>query len=192
MSDASFPPGGPESKATLSRFLRILLIVSLALNMFVLGAGVVLLGRHMGHTERGPGMMRHAEFPGPNLMLRALPNETRKRIEAEIGPEKAAMRAAMETARKARRAALAAFSAQPFSAETYEEKRKASEDADIAAVRAAHALLAKASASLTPEERASVIDAMKNRRFGPSFKDELDRPSNGSPPDGPPPPSQGG
>lgn len=184
MSDASFPPGGPESKATLSPFLRILLIASLALNMFVLGAGAVLLGRHMGHPERGPGMMRHAEFPGPNLMLRALPKETRDRIEAEIAPEKAAMRAAMETGRKARRAALAAFSAQPFSAEAYEEKRKASEEADIAAVRAAHALLAKASASLTPEERAGMIDAMKNRRFGPKFNDDPDRPPGSPPPDG--------
>jgi len=189
MSEASFPPGGPESRNTLSQLLRILLIVSLALNMFFIGAGVVMLGRHMGgHWEHGGGGFRpnRADFPGPGLMLRALPKDTRERIEKEIGAEKAAMRKAMEVSRQARRDAFTAFSAEPFSAEVYQQKREASEAADLAAVHAVHAVLAKATATLTPEERVSLIDAMKNRRFGPSFKDPSDGPIGPPPPDGPP------
>jgi uncharacterized membrane protein len=186
-----FPSGGPDSKITLSRFLRILLIVSLALNMFFLGAGAVLIGRHMGGPPDRPMgffMKGRADFPGPGLMLRALPKETRERIEKEIAPEKAAMKAAMDASRQARRAAFAAFSAQPFSAETYRQKREAAEAADLATVRAVHAVLAKATAVMTPEERARLIDAMKSHRFGPSFKDSPDGPPQPPPPDGGPPP----
>ena len=83
-------------------------IVSLALNMFFLGAGVVVLGRMMadGHRPGGLFMRRmHSDFPGPGMMLRALPAETRARIEKEIGPDRAAMRAAIAASRQARREA---------------------------------------------------------------------------------------
>ena len=188
-----FPPGEPESRSALSGSLRILLIVSLALNMFFVGAGVVLLGRGMTHPDRPFQVRMRGEFPGPGMMLRALPEETRKRIEKQIEPERTAMRNAMAAARQARREAFTALSAQPFSSDLYEQKLEAAEAADVAAVRAVHEMLAKTTVLLTPEERTQVAAAMKTQRFergfgkGPPGGPGAGSPSDGSPSDGPPP-----
>jgi uncharacterized membrane protein len=182
-----FPPGGPESKARLSTLLRILLLVSLALNMFFLGAGVVLLGRSMsGGPSRGPGSflqhMMHEELPGPGMMLRALPPESRKRVEEQIGPDRDAMRQAILSAKKARREAYGALSAQPFSAAAFQQKLDAAEVADLAAVRAVHKVLSAATAALTPEERADLVAALNAR------KSDRPQPPDDGTPDRPPPP----
>src|SRR5215468_6760962 len=97
--------GGTEGRQRPSRLVRILLIVSLALNMFFLGAGAVLLGRMLDHPERRGGFFMRTmreDFPGPEMMLRALPQESRARVESQIAPDRSAMRQALQAARQAR------------------------------------------------------------------------------------------
>jgi uncharacterized membrane protein len=181
MSAADFPPGDPEAKANLSRLLRILLIVSLALNMFFLGAGAVLLGRMMtdGRPHRSPVHIR-SDFPGPGRLMRTLPAETRARIEQQTKPEQAAMRAAITAAQKARREAFEAFSAEPFSAETLRQKLSAAEAADTQAVHTVHDMLTAAIMQLTPEERAKFVAELRAHPPGSG-------PRPAPPADGPPP-----
>jgi uncharacterized membrane protein len=185
MSAADFPPGGPEAKSSLSSLLRILLIVSLALNTFFLGAGAVLLGRMLADRHPHPSIVRmRSDFPGPGRMMRTLSAETRARIESQIRPEDAAMRAAMMAAQRARREAFVAFSAEPFSAEALRQKLAAAETADAEAVHAAHNVLAAAITQLTPEERAKLVAEFKAHPVGPEMRGG---PRPDRPPDGPPP-----
>jgi uncharacterized membrane protein len=176
--------GGSDGRPGSSRLLRILLIVSLALNMFFLGAGAVILHRVLDGPQGrgGPFFIRgmHQEFPGPGMMLRSLPPESRTRIEAQIANERAAMKQALQAAKQARREAYAALSATPFSAEIYRQKLDASEVADLAAVRAVHKVMIVTTEALTPEERATLLSALRERKFG------------APPPGGPPPPNDGG
>src|SRR5262245_61851649 len=117
MADADdLLPGGTQGRS--ARLIRILLMVSLALNMFFLGAGAVVLTRTL--TDPGPRggfLMRswREDFPGPTMMLKALTPESRARVETAIASDLRAMREAVATARKARREAYQTFSATPFS-----------------------------------------------------------------------------
>lgn len=186
MTAADFPPGGPEARSTLSRFLRILMIVSLALNMFFLGAGAVLLGRMMtdGHQYRRFVLTR-GDFPGPGRMLRALPEESRARIEREIRPERAAIRAAIAASQRARREAFAALTAEPFSADVLRQRLSAAEAADVEVVHAVHRMLAAMSAQFTPEDRARLAAAFKAHHPGAGQDEDY---QDGPPPDAPRPP----
>lgn len=186
MSAADFPPGGAESRATLSRLLRILLIVSLALNMFFLGAGAVFLGRILFAPEKTVQVRHRGDFfPGPAMMLRALPPETRERVEQAIADDRAAMKEAWETSRRARREAFQALVAEPFSAESYRQRLAAAQAADLAAVSAAHKMVAAATAQLTPDERRTLVERIRARRFKKHLEDRGPPPPGE--PDGPPP-----
>jgi uncharacterized membrane protein len=184
-SDVFLPggAGGTDGRPGSPSLVRVLLIVSLALNMFFLGAGAVVLHRMLGAQERGgPPFMRgmRQEFPGPGMMLRSLPAESRTRIESQIANDRAAMKLALQAAKQARRDAYAALSATPFSAEIYHQKLDASEVADLAAVRAVHKAIGATTDALTPEDRATLLQALRDRKFG------------APPPGGPPPPNDGG
>jgi uncharacterized membrane protein len=188
-----FLPGGESGRPGSAQLVRILLIVSLALNMFFLGAGAVILHRMLGQRERGGGFFIHAmheDLPGPGMMLRSLPPESRPRIEAQIAGDRVAMRQALDAARQARREAYEALSANPFSVEIYRQKQTAAEAADLAAVRAVHKVLVAATVALTPDERMALIRALHDRKPGPAAErgpPRLDSPASGPPASGPPP-----
>lgn len=172
----------PQAASRSSTLMRTALFVSLALNMFFLGAGAVVLGRFL--SAPGGGMVPRPfamEFPAPGMMFRALPEESRHRLEAEFRAERSTLKSVLTAARQARREAFQAFEAEPFSASVYAEKLAASRSADLAAVNAVHGLIARVSADLRPEDRAAVVEALKSRRgfFGPHLPQFND---------GPPPP----
>jgi uncharacterized membrane protein len=150
----------PKSPGTGST-LRIVLFASLALNMFLLGAGAVTIGRSLSHPDR-PHFFGGHDFPGPNIMLRSLPSDERARLERAVGPQRQAMRDAVMTARRARREAFGALGDQNYSAKAMEGRLQAMRAADLAAVNAVHDLLAVSIDNLSPEDRALVLKAIGN------------------------------
>jgi uncharacterized membrane protein len=176
------------TKSGMSTGVRILIFASLALNMFLLGAGAVTLGR-LTHHPGGPGfMLQRREFPGPGMMLRALPEAERDRLEDAVKAKRAVMRAHLDAARKARRDALAAFGGSNYSQTVMEARLKAMRDADVEALDAVHDALGSLIGELSPEDRMIIVKAMRSRGPGPGPFGGPD----GPPPDGPPPPPEGG
>lgn len=164
MPDTLTPPNG-GSGGGLSRGLRILLIASLALNMFLLGAGAVLLGRALFAPPMPPGprFMERGGMPSPMTIFKAMPEASRERLERDFKEERTRMRRAIGVARKARREAYEAFTAEPFVPTALTERLRRSREADLAAVGAVHELMGQLTQALSPEERQLVAAEVRRR-----------------------------
>jgi uncharacterized membrane protein len=177
----------------MSATLRLVLFGSLALNMFLLGAGAVTLGRLGGHDRPHGGFFgQPREFPGPGMLLRALPGDERAKLENELKPKRQTMREELTAARQARREALAAFSDSNYSATTMEARLKTMREADVRAVGAVHDVLAGVIDELSPEDRVVILQALREHMppdGDPGMRDG-EHP-DGPHPDGPPPPADG-
>lgn len=116
MTGAAADP--PKKQAP--RWMWILLIVSLAINLLVAG-GAVGAFWHLRH-ERGLG------FGGPShgfsRFLDGLPAEKRQKIEALLDKQRAEMVPLRAAARTARHALLEAFKAEPFDKEKFRQLGK--------------------------------------------------------------------
>lgn len=137
----------PETSSSLSRFLRVVLVVSLALNLLVAG---MVAGRLMGHDERQP---RGVDLSlGP--FTRALDDTDRRAIRDHLrdGHHR-------PPGRKARAqqnmALLAAIRAQPFAPEAVAAELEKERSIATALIRAGHeALLARLSNASDAERQA--------------------------------------
>jgi len=175
-----------QKGARTSRTLQIALLVSLAVNMFLLGAGAVTLVRSFGHHEERQQRFifagRAREFPPPSLILRVLPDDERARLDKIVGPKRQVMREAIVVAKRQRAAAFQAFGAQNYSAADMDARLKAMRAADVTAVNAVHDVLAELIDGLTPEDRAAIMEEIRTHGMGPG------RPGGGLMGDGAPPP----
>lgn len=137
----------------MTRNERIALFASLAVNVFFLGAAVVLIG---GLLMRGPRFPDHKRFephPGGPFLSRILPEDTLARLKPELDEKRKAARAAFDDARKAREAALQTLAAEPYSKEASAEAFAKARDADVKAVTLAQDILSGALLSLNDDER---------------------------------------
>jgi len=169
---------------TTDRRLKILLIVSLAINIFLLGAGITtaVLGARMIHDRmesRGPMMLRAS---------RALPDDEREMLRRMMRERAMIAAPTLRAAREARREAARliaepaydpkAVAAAMARARENESKARALIDEGVVAFLP----------SLTPERRAALARAFVSGRMGPHGGGGDGRFRGGPPPGGPPRP----
>lgn len=164
-------PGGTPGRA-----LRIALIVSLALNVLIIGgvATALVLSRH--HGWKG-----HKHF-GLLAFARTLPAERSEMIRKKVADEEATLSALRKAVREARVAARSLLTEEPFDAEKFKAALDRIADADVAAKRARMALLAAAAADMTPEERRQLHDWFAKRRARRGRDDDDDADKSSAPP----------
>jgi uncharacterized membrane protein len=168
--------GGPAGPGRL----KLLLIVSLALNLLVIGAlaGAFLMGPRRGHWHGG----RSEDF-GLLGFARTLPADRRSEIRKSVQRDRAALKPLWREMRKARENAAAVIVAEPYD----KDKVKAAFDAIGAAEsrlrEAGVAILLNTAEQLTPDERRALGEWWVKKR-GRHFRfrdDKDDGPSDDKP-----------
>lgn len=154
----------------MSKGLRITLIVSLALNFIVLGAGLAMLGYSVFGPRHHVFFARHhgPDFvmPGggfgatPHLIMGALDEETRKKMRDIMDANREAIRSAFEASRAARQEAHEVLTAEPFSREALEAALGKVREADMNALAQSHKAAVEMVMALSPEQRAKVGKAL--------------------------------
>lgn len=192
MTDTPTPaPGKPRRwPLYVSLFLNVVLVTVLAF-----GAWRIHQFREtFGAEALGPWMPRQVE--------RVLPPEARDKVVAIRKAHADAFRPLFEKARAARREVRQALEAEPFVPGRLGDALRTMREADSAVAEATAGIIVEIATVLTPEERAMVRKAMRERRGprgdrgpgGPGgLPDEQpDGPPPGPPPAEPPPPPPGG
>jgi uncharacterized membrane protein len=100
---------------SLKRPIRLLLIVSLALNVLL---GTALATALLMQYRSGAHEARHMDLPSPRALARHLHEDERSRLRAILGGHRPAFRAAGGEVMEARRRVRDALTAEPFEAET--------------------------------------------------------------------------
>lgn len=152
-----------EGRPTGSRrWLWTLLVVSLAVNLLVIGA---LAGAfwHRGHRGHGAGGDHRQAF-GIVRFARDLPAERREVLVGLVEDARGRLRSKRQEARAARRVAHDLLAAQPFDAQAFSAAVN-----NVVAVRStshqlAADLLVSAVGAMTAEERAAYAEWLKSRR----------------------------
>lgn len=183
----------------MTRNERIALYTSLALNLFFLGVATVVIFGLLLHGPRFNHRDRFPPHPGNGYLAKIMPESARERLEPELAPKRASARAAFDDARVARRAAIEALAAKPYSPDAAAAAFARAREADLKAVSTAQELMTAAMLSLNDDERQEVYQKLSrfiDRTGKPRPGDEdgppvmMDGPGHGPPPDdgGPPPP----
>ena len=169
---------GPSLRSPFN--LRLALMLSLALNVLIIGAvvGTLLVSRHhgwKGHKFKGAGLAGFA---------RTLPAERGEAIRQRLESNRATLEPLRKVEREARDAARSVLRSEPFDVEKFKAALERVADADAKEKRARMALFAETAATLTPEERRQLHNWFQKRRKRRQYRDE----KASSPP--PPPPVQ--
>ncbi len=169
----------------MTRGLRIVLVISLALNLFFLVAGAGIAYRHIhggSWTSRG--------FEGAHLNRRAwrsaLSDETRERLRENLKDERAELGQNMRAAREGRLAMAQALESEPFAPEQFAAALAASRDADANVLDATEAMMKSMVSELTPAERKALAKSIRERPRRGGRRD-MRREEGGEPPPGPGP-----
>jgi Spy/CpxP family protein refolding chaperone len=149
--------------ASLSRAARIVLLLSLALNL-ALGAW---LWMHLG-WRHSSGHRAHLHAPVSTLLdlrafRRSLPPERQAVIENAFASERGEMRARLGELFQARRAVRAAIEAEPFDRAALDAAFAALRAAEDAAAAQAQRRLGDVLQQLTPEERRQWSELVPHR-----------------------------
>lgn len=181
MTDTPTPaPGKPRRwPLYVSLFLNVVLVTVLAF-----GAWRIHQFREtFGAEALGPWMPRQVE--------RVLPPQARDKVVAIRKAHADAFRPLFEKARAARREVRQALEAEPFVPGRLGDALRTMREADSAVAEATAGMIVEIATVLTPEERAMVRKAMRERRgprgdFGPGEPGGPGAPPQ-EPPAGPPP-----
>lgn len=182
MTDTPTPaPGKPRRwPLYVSLFLNVVLVTVLAF-----GAWRIHQFREtFGAEALGPWMPRQVE--------RVLPPQARDKVVAIRKAHADAFRPLFEKARTARREVRRALEAEPFVPGQLADALRAMREADAAVAEATAGVIVEIAAVLTPEERAMVRKAMRDRHGargdrGPGGPGGLPDEQPDGPPPGPPP-----
>jgi uncharacterized membrane protein len=153
---------GVPAPAPASRWSRRILYVSLALNLFFVGAWAALAWRHYAWDHHRPWT------PATRIerLAEALPSADAEKLRAEFRAHQSTIDATVSAFRQAQRAVRDALRAEPFNPAAL---RSAMADARMARSRLDEALqdvIATAGATMTPEGRRSLADWTPYRRSG--------------------------
>lgn len=153
-NDTAAKPGGSSFK------LRLALMVSLALNVLIIGAvaGAVLVSRHHGwhgHGFKGAGLTGFA---------RTLPPDRGDAIRQKLESNRASLAPLRKEKREARNAARSVLMTEPFDVEKFKAALERAVEADVKEKRARMALFAETAAAMTPEERRQLHNWFEERR----------------------------
>jgi uncharacterized membrane protein len=162
------------------RALKIGLGVSLALNLFLVGA--LVAGLVVGQRElKARGFMRH---PPLFVAARSLPEADQQRLREQMRSAADAARPDFRAAREARREAVALASAQQYDASAVRTALSRSHASEVAGRAKLDARLTDLMATMTPEARKALAPSLGRGLRGPRMKHE----GRGRRGEGPPPP----
>jgi uncharacterized membrane protein len=140
------------------RWMWIVLVVSLALNLIVIGMAAATIFHFRKHHV-GP-TARFGQY------VRTLPSERRDTLRALLDQRQAAVRPLRREARAARRRARRAFAAQPFDRDKLFEAYRSASDARIALIKARGDWFAKFATELSANERRDYLQwRSRHRKF---------------------------
>jgi uncharacterized membrane protein len=151
MSDAAASWSRPAAGAT-SRRMLVALVVSLALNLIVIGLVAGAAWRFHGMHWAGRGVT-------PNLLGYAstLPTDRRKALWNSTAEKRQHMRPLRRDLRNAREEAIKALTAEPFDKQRFMAAQTRLLQANQQAREAVYALYAEIATQMTPEERRTFI-----------------------------------
>lgn len=161
MTDTA-PQSGP-TPATVRRAPRwmwVVLVLSVALNLLVLGAA----GRAMWHF-RGAHHFGADRAGGLTQYLGSLPDARRDEIAGLIEADRGALRALRRNAREKRRALAEAFTADPLDPDRLAAAARAASEARIAMIRQREAFFPRLAEKLTAEERRAYLEWRRENRW---------------------------
>ena len=146
----------------MARGWRVVLIVSLALNLAVAGAlGGWGLRHGIGHGNHGAQSARMAQMAGP--LTRALDAGARADIAARLRADDGARAARRAALREGFIALLAALRAQPFDPDALAARLSAQRAQVSERLEAGHAALVAHLAAMTATERAAYADRLEEK-----------------------------
>ncbi len=153
--------GGAPQKG-FKRWLWTLLIVSVAVNLLVIGA---LAGAFWHRGHRGHGAWEdHRQTFGIVRFARSLPADRRDVLEGIVKGSRSAFRDQRKQARAARRAARDLLAAEPFDAEAFSSAVNDVVVARSTSHKFAADLLTQAVGAMTAEERKAYAQWQHERR----------------------------
>ena len=129
------------------RWRSVLLVVSLALNLLVIGVVATAAVRY--RLAPPPSVAQATVYS----FARTLPDERRRTIWDATRAERQALRPYRIELRRARAEVRSALAAEPFDLARYRSAHDRLLEAEVQARRAAHVLLEKVATRLTPDER---------------------------------------
>lgn len=160
------------AKPAAGRGLRIALMVSLALNVLIIGgiATTLLCFGGKGSHHRGSGLMGFVE---------TLPSERAETVGAKLKTDREALAPLRQAQRDARSAARTALTADPFDAAAFKAALDKAADAGYEEKKARMGMLADLAAQLTPDERQQLHQYFEKQRHrfrhrGPKDDDDDD------------------
>ena len=162
MTDVSSPA---SKRRRAPRWMWILLVVSLALNLVIAGMGLAAV-YHWRMTHGGPGA-------GFSRFVETLPQARQQELRSLVD-ERAAIGPLRRKAWRARREARRIFAAEPFDSRQLEEAYSNASAAHEAHNRARGAWFMKMATKLTAEERRSYLKwrSRQHRHFRRRHRDE--------------------
>ncbi len=164
----------PRSTSGPVTGLSIALLLSVGVNLLIGGfvLGGMLKDRvspatpSVGAQQPLPaGAFTGAGAPAiePQHLFRLLPREARRRVGRAMIGRVAEPRRLMAEARAARAATVTALAAEPFDENALQAAFDRSRAADAALMASVHGLVTEMMAALTPQERAQVHEAIRER-----------------------------
>lgn len=171
------PPGAPRQK-----WLKIVLVVSLAANLLVIGTVVgagIAFRRHHGPP---PGIRGGDDF-GMMGFTRTLEPARRDEIRKNLRAARKQLRSYVTEIEEARNQAADALAANPFSRDVLKTATGKVAEREARLKQEAVALFLDQAEKLTAEERKSLSDWWRKKRRRPRLEDR-DGPPLGPPPEG--------
>lgn len=153
------PPMAPAAPPRASRWVKIVLILSVSLNLLVLGA----IGSHFYKLKRGDGFMPGGYWAQGQNMFRAMPHKRRQMIFDTIQPQREELRQARRAVGEARRRAGEAL--RSGNRENYQRAFRELADAESRALQQYRSIMVDVAGRLTDKERKNMARHMQRRRM---------------------------
>jgi uncharacterized membrane protein len=153
---------GVSAPAPASRWSRRILFVSLALNLFFVGAWAAFAWRHYAWERHRPWT------PAMRIerLAESIPPADADKLRAEFRSRQSNIEAAVATYRQAQRAVREALRAEPFDPTALRSAMAEARSARSRLDEALQEVIATAGATMTPEGRRSLADWTPYRRSG--------------------------
>lgn len=160
------------------RWMVIALLISVALNLVIVGAMATSLWRHRHQLEAAG-----ATHLAPNLLGYAstLPQDRRKELWARTEEERRLVRPLRRELREAREEVLKTLVAEPFDLQQFQSAQARLLVLDQRARDAVYKLYGQIAANLTGQERHGYLSWRQNRRPIQNLLDEPDKQANERP-----------
>ena len=156
---------------------RTIMFASLAANLLIVGAVV-------GGSAAGLRVVRAPEhnavierMPGPRAFMLALPPEAREKLRTELTAAVPETREARATARQARVDVYAAARQEPYDPDRVRAAFAHMRESDQAVLAIFHDHVARAFAQLTPDQRRTALDALRNAQPAPAQPQQQQQPA---------------